>query len=119
MLIGDLRVVAGAHLIPHELLDVLVGGIGRQLGRVRRGVLAERVRILAADAEQVAVEVDGEAAAERLRDEARLRPAQGDVSSPAGITTAFTSRASMTGSFSSVHAHSVDTGWALAGRARR
>src|SRR3989440_208245 len=67
----DLRVVAGAHLLPGELAHILFVGIGRQLGRLDR-LLADGVGVLARDAEQVALEVHGEAAAEGLGDVAGL-----------------------------------------------
>src|SRR5256885_4611732 len=67
----DLRVVAGAHLLPGELAHILFAGIGRQLGGFDR-LLADGVGILAGDAEQVALEVHGEAAAEGLGDVAGL-----------------------------------------------
>src|SRR5262249_51645461 len=67
----DLRIVAGAHLFPRELLYVLGACVGWQLRRLDR-FLADGVRILSGDAEQIALEVDGEAAAERLGDVARL-----------------------------------------------
>src|SRR5256886_1030522 len=67
----DLRVVAGAHLLPGELAHILFVGIGRQLGCFDR-LLADGVGVLAGDAEQVALEVHGEAAAEGLGDVAGL-----------------------------------------------
>src|SRR5580700_4658748 len=50
----DLRVVAGTHLLPGELLDVVLDGVGGQLRSLDR-LLSDGVRVLAADAEQVAV----------------------------------------------------------------
>src|SRR5947208_5919923 len=63
----DLRVVAGAHLLPGELAHILFGGVRRQLGRFDR-LLADGVGVLAGDAEQIALEVHGEAPAEGLGD---------------------------------------------------
>src|SRR6185437_16209965 len=73
----NLGIEARAQLLPDELLDVLVAGAFGQFER-RRRLLAERVRVGAADAEQVAVDVDREAAAERLRDVADLARRQRD-----------------------------------------
>src|SRR5690606_8526028 len=69
----DLRIEAGAQLLPHQALDILVAGVLRQLQR-RRRFLADGVGVLAGDAEQVAFDEDGEGTAEGL----------GDVSGAAG-----------------------------------
>src|SRR6185312_5402004 len=71
----DLRVEHGAQLVPGQLLHVGVGGVGRHLDR-RRRLLAQRVGVLARDAEQVAFHVHREAAAQRLRDVADLAGGQ-------------------------------------------
>jgi hypothetical protein len=63
-------------VIPHQLLHVLVGGVGRKLGREAH-FFAERIRVLAGDAKQVALHVNREAAAEGLSDEACFAFAQG------------------------------------------
>ena len=64
-----------------------LSGLKTTIGRVStygilpladRDLLAERIGILAGDAKQVAFEINGEAAAERLSDEAGLALAQGD-----------------------------------------
>src|SRR6202522_4220312 len=63
----DLRVVAGLELLPYHVLDVLFGGARRDFRRFGRR-LADGIAVLAGDAEQVAVDVDREAAAQGLRD---------------------------------------------------
>src|SRR5882724_4918626 len=63
----DLGVVASLELLPDDALDVLFGGAGRYFGCQGR-CLTDRVRIMPGDAEQVSVDVYGEAAAQRLRD---------------------------------------------------
>src|SRR6516164_1868484 len=62
---GYLRIVAGAHLLPGEMLYVIFAGVRRQLGRLDR-LLADSVGVLAGDAKQVPFEIHREAAAERL-----------------------------------------------------
>ena len=60
----DLRIEAGAQLAPHQLLDRLVVGAFGQFQRLRR-FLADGVGIAAGDAEQVAFDEHGVAAAKR------------------------------------------------------
>ena len=74
----DLGVEAGAQLVPDDAVDVVVGRAGRQLGRAQR-LLADRVAVGPRDAEQVALDVDREAAAERLRDVADAARPQLDL----------------------------------------
>src|SRR5215469_8583557 len=68
---GNLRIVAGAHLFPGKTLHVLGVRIRWQLGGLHC-FLADRIGIVAGDAEQVAFEVHGETAAERLGNVTRL-----------------------------------------------
>src|SRR6267154_4941122 len=63
----DLGVVASLELPPDDALDVLLGGAGRNFGCNGRR-LTDRVRLMSGDAEQVSVDVHGEAAAYRLSD---------------------------------------------------
>src|SRR6202165_6045037 len=63
----NFRVIASLELLPHDVLDVFFRSARRHLGRRCRG-LADGVRILAGDAEQVAVDIHGEASAQRLGD---------------------------------------------------
>src|SRR6185312_9560457 len=74
----DLRVVAGPHLRPGELAHVVLGGVGRQFRRLHR-LLADGIGILAGDTKQVALHVDGEAAAQRLGDIAGLAGFEADL----------------------------------------
>src|SRR6185503_563125 len=62
-----LRIEAGAELVPHDTADVLVRSAGGERRRLDL-VLADCVAVHARDPEQVALDVDGIAAAERLRD---------------------------------------------------
>src|SRR6185437_4545088 len=68
---------AGAQLLPHHAFDVLVARVLGNAQRLRRR-LAQRVRILAVDAEQAAFDVNSETAAERLGDIAGLSRRQVD-----------------------------------------
>ena len=74
----DLRVVAGAQLLPDQLLRYPPSVASSAARAPCSGSLPIASRVLAGDAEQVALDVDGEAAAERLRDEARPARAQRD-----------------------------------------
>ena len=63
----NLGVEARAQLLPHQLLDFVVGRAGGQFERLGR-FLADRVGILARHAEQIAFDEHGVTATERLRD---------------------------------------------------
>jgi hypothetical protein len=67
----DFRIEAGAQLRPHRLFDFVVAGVVGQF-RQRHRLLADRVRVFVADAEQIAFDEDGEAAAQGLGDIAGL-----------------------------------------------
>src|SRR5690606_8920684 len=74
----DLRIEAGAHLRPHQTLDLGIVGAFFQLQRLRR-LLADGVCVLAGDAEQVALDEDRETAAECLGDVAHAAGGQSDL----------------------------------------
>ena len=73
---GDFRIKTGAQLRPDQFLDVLVACVCRQLQGLRNR-LADGIGILSGDAEQVSVNINGKAAAQRLRDVAGLSGRQG------------------------------------------
>ena len=63
----NLRVVAGFHLFPDQLLNVLIAGIVRQ-GQLTFRLLAQRIRVLAVDTKQMPLDIDGVAATQCLGD---------------------------------------------------
>ena len=75
----DLRVEAGAQLVPEHFLDILVGVIGRKF-RQRRDYQDNGIGIGAGNAEQVAFDIDGETAAQGLGDVPHLAGGQDDFS---------------------------------------
>src|SRR5579872_920907 len=113
---GDFRIEAGAHLVPGELLDVLFGGIGRQFRGLDR-LLADGIRILPRNAEQIAFDVDGEAATQRLSDIAGLSRFQLNLDTRRHDDRAYLAVHDERLVLVGTHGYSVETGAALRSRA--
>ena len=79
---GDFRVVAGLERFPDLLFQLLQRHRGAGLGRGRLGrfdLEAQGVGVLFGEAEHVAIDDHGVAAAERLRDVGGLALLEGDL----------------------------------------